>query len=124
MTEREIVDVVTNVLAVAVLIEGVFAIAATIYITRIYVGGTRQSRIFRMLVRADWIKVVAGAWIGFLAVVRLANFPSNVLPPWTTPISAIVVMMLLWPPILHAWTMRQLRSGRGDGTPPPWHPDD
>lgn len=116
---------ITNVMAVAILIEMIAATIAVAYVVAVYLRSSRQSQIFRMLVRSDVLKVTAGAWIGFLAAYRLLNLESgNRLPDWTAPISAVVVAVLLAPPILHALTFRRLRKRYGDGTPPPLHEGD
>lgn len=121
--DGRLIDLLTSILAVALIFEFVASVVSTIYIFRIYRRGTNSSRVFRMLYRSDIIKIFAGLWIGGIAVYRLVEYPTP-LPIWTTPISAFVVMVLLSPPIYHALTFRSLRRQRGDHTPPPLTSDD
>lgn len=118
------VEDVTEVMAAAILIEMCVATVSLGYVIAVYIRAqSRQSVIFRMLVSSDVIKVLAGVWIGFLAVYRLSDF-GVALPVWTSPISAVVVAILLAPPILHALVFWRLRKRYGDGTPPPFHIED
>lgn len=112
------VDTITDLIALAICVELIAATVGVVYIANVYLHSDRRSRIFRMLVRSDVIKLIAGGWIGALAIFRLVNDGVR-LPMWTTPISALVVAALLAPPIFHAVTFWRLRQASGDGTPPP-----
>lgn len=116
---------ITGVMAGALIVEMGCAIIALGYVVAVYLRAkpARQSVIFRMLVSSDVIKVLAGVWIGFLAVYRLSDFGVS-LPVWTSPISAIVIGILLFPPILHAIVFHRLRKRYGDSSPPPFHAGD
>lgn len=118
------IEDITAVMAVVILIEMAVATLSLSYVIAVYIRSkSRDSVIFRMLVGSDVIKVIAGVWIGFLAIYRLSDFGVP-LPVWTSPISAVVVAILLAPPILHAIVFRRLRRRYGDGTPPPFHVTD
>lgn len=120
----EALDTLTDVIGLLIVITFFGSAISVAYIARIYQGSGRSSQIFRMLIRADAIKVAAAGWIGLLAVIRLAVLPDGTtFPTWTTPITAVAVELLLLPPILHALTIRRLRRNR-QGSPPPWDPED
>lgn len=116
-------DSVVTGLAALLVIEGFAAVAAVFYIIRVYLGSERTSTVFRMLVQADMVKVVAGLWIAALVIYFYAAKGSPV-PPWTRPITALALIALLFPPIYHAVTIYRLRRRYGDSTPPPLHAED
>ena len=114
------IDTVTNVLAVLLAVEIIAATVSSAYVASVYFASNPpRSRMFRAITRDDVLKVLAGLWIGALTVWRLSDF-GRPLPTWTTPISAFVVAILLWPPIDHAITIYRLRQAKGDHTPPPF----
>lgn len=127
MTHDVFVDQVTNLLAVVLLVEIFVSAGCAVYTLLMYRASNRNSQTFRTIARDDLLKVIAGAWIGVLAVFRLIPHPDAVtLPPITTPVSAIVVIILLYPPIDHAITFIRLRRehrGAVDADTPPWTED-
>lgn len=120
MNERDI-GTITDFMALGLIVEIVVATVCATYVAVIYLKSTRKSRTFRTIARDDVIKVMAGGWIGFLAVFRLVPLPDPAeLPTWTAPVSAVVIAVLLWPPIDHALTFRSLRRTRTPPAPPPF----
>ena len=108
----ELVATITNLLAVLLGLEIVAALAAFAYIVRVY-RSTPEPRpiLFRMIVRDDNGKVIAGLWLGGLVVWRLWVIPPGVpFPSWTAPISALAIAILLWPIIDHALTLHRIRT--------------
>ena len=120
---NEVFGTLTDFMGVVIIVTFLGSVLSVGYVTYVYRRSTRQSIIFRMLVRADVMKVAGATWLGCLAVFRLFN-DGQPLPPWTVLVSAFAVEILLIPPILHALTLRKLRRNYGDSTPPPWHPED
>lgn len=115
----------TDIVALALLLEVIGAAISVGYTLRIYQHSQRTSRTFRTIVRDDLIKVIAGAWIGALVIIRLVPSPDPVtLPAWTVLVSTVAIVALLWPPIDHALTFRRLRQQRIPPRPPPFDIDD
>lgn len=78
-----------------------------------------RSKFFAMLVSSVWRMAVLGAWVGYLAVARVLEQVGVYLPspPRSTasPITAMVIVLLLTPPIVYAWNVfRVRRNARHD----------
>ena len=118
-TDEEFLTGLTTLLGYLIAITAVAAAVAVTYIVWIYRKSARSSLMFRMLVRADVLKIVAGAWFAAIVVYWVRN-PGAALPEWMRVVSAVAIEVLLLPPILHAVTVWRLRHKRGDSSPPPW----
>jgi hypothetical protein len=120
MTDQQASDIAAA-LTVALAAELIVVLICGLYILRVYFGSARLSRTFRSIVRDDVFKVVAGGWIGLMIVLYYSR--DKPFPLWTRPFNVLAVMVLFFPVIDHALTIRSLRKtrrlrGGADGPPP------
>lgn len=85
------------------------------YLGRVYRRqGAPRSRFFGMLVNMAWRIVAMGTWVGYLVVARIGDrtgwyFIPAPPPNVSSPISGLVIMVFITPPIIYALAVYRVR---------------
>lgn len=112
-------------LSIAVPIALVAGIVSTSYLARVLVRQpVPRSRFFRMLVESFAGLMAVGVWVGYLSFARVlerarldgAELPEIPVPPTTvtSPITALLVVLVFTIPVRFALEVYRLRRFRGD----------
>jgi len=115
----------TDLLLLLISIEAIAALVASGYIVHVYRQRPKDrpvSPLYRDVVLMDVLKTVVGLLLLLPASAAFFDLPRL---PYTVPLVGAVILVLLAPPIVHAWRFWKLRQrGREPGTtdamePPP-----
>lgn len=100
------------------------AAISILYLRRVYLWQPEpRSRFFGMLVSISARVEVIGLWVGYLVLGRIGDrtgwyYLPTPPPSISSPISGLVIMVFLAPPIFYAWRVWRIRraSEAGHGT--------